>query len=412
MSGPLSGYRILDLTAVVLGPYATQILGDMGADVIKVESPDGDMIREIGPRKSPGMAPVHLSLSRNKRSIVLDLKRPGALDVLLKLAAGSDVFVHSMRPQAIERLGLGYKAVKAVRPDVVYCGAYGFGADGPYAGRPAYDDMIQGMTGIADLIGKVTGGPPRYAPTIVADKTVGLFVANALLAALLHRERTGEGQAIEVPMFETMVSYVMVEHLWERSTNPDDGALGYVRMLAETRRPYRTKDGYLCVLAYTDRHWKAFFELAGHPELAEDPRFVSISTRTENIAELYAIAEGFTQDRTSEDWLGVLENAQIPAGPVNSLQDLLDDPHLRQQKLFQRFDHPSEGETLQIRPTTRFSATPAEISRHAPLLGEHTAELLGEAGLDEAQIQSLLDEGAAVQAPVTTLPEKTPTGQR
>ena len=398
MSGPLSGYRILDLTAVVLGPYATQILGDMGADIIKVESPDGDMIREIGPRKSPGMAPVHLSLSRNKRSIVLDLKRPGALDVLLKLAAGSDVFVHSMRPKAIERLGLGYEAVKEVRPDVVYCGAYGFGADGPYAGRPAYDDMIQGMCGIADLIGKVTGGPPRYAPTIVADKTVGLFVANALLAALLYRERTGEGQAIEVPMFETMVSYVMVEHLWERSTNPDDGALGYVRMLAETRRPYRTKDGYICVLAYTDRHWEAFFELAGHPELANDPRFVSISTRTENIAELYAIAEGFTQDRTSEDWLEVLENAQIPAGPVNSLQDLLDDPHLRQQGLFQPFDHPSEGETLQVRPTTRFSATPAEISRHAPLLGEHTTELLGEAGLDEAQIQSLLDEGAAVQA--------------
>ena len=398
MSGPLSGYRILDLTAVVLGPYATQILGDMGADIIKVESPAGDMIREIGPRKNPGMAPIHLTLSRNKRSLVLDLKRASALDALLRLAAGSDVFVHSMRPQAIKRLGLGYEDVKRVRPDVVYCGAYGFGADGPYADRPAYDDMIQGMCGLADLLGKVTGGPPRYAPTIVADKTVGLFVANALMAALLHRERTGEGQAIEVPMFETMVSYVMVEHLWERNANPDDGALGYVRMLAETRRPYRTKDGYICVLAYTDRHWKAFFELAGHPALGHDPRFVSISTRTENIAELYAIAEGFTRSRTSEDWLEVLEKAQIPAGPVNSLEDLINDAHLRHQNLFQPFDHPSEGETLQIRPTTRFSETPAGISRHAPLLGEHTTEVLCEAGLDEAEIRALLDDGAAVQA--------------
>ena len=398
MTGPLAGYRILDLTAVVLGPYATQILGDMGADVIKVESPAGDMTREIGPRKSPGMAPIHLTISRNKRSIVLDLKQPSAMSALKQLATGADVFVHSMRPQAIKRLGLTYEDVQAVRPDVVYCGAYGFGASGPYAERPAYDDMIQGMCGIADLIGKVTGGPPRYAPTIVADKTVGLFVANALLAALLHRERTGEGQAIEVPMFETMVSYVMVEHLWDRSANPDDGALGYVRMLAHTRRPYRTKDGYICVLAYTDRHWKAFFDLAGRPELSEDPRFGSIATRTENIAELYTIAEAFTQTRTSQEWLTILEKVQVPAGPVNSLESLMTDLHLVDQGMFQRFEHPSEGETLQIRPPARFSKSPASVSRHAPLLGEHTTELLREAGLNETQIETMLHDGAAVQA--------------
>ena len=330
MNGPLAGYRILDLTTAVLGPYATQILGDMGADVIKVESPAGDMIREIGPRKSPGMAPIHLTISRNKRSIVLDLKQPSAMSALLRLTTGADVFVHSMRPQAIKRLRLGYEDVKAVRPDVVYCGAYGFGASGPYAQRPAYDDMIQGMCGIADLIGKVTDGPPRYTPTIVADKTVGLFVANALLAALLHRERTGEGQAIEVPMFETMVSYVMVEHLWERNANPDDGTLGYVRMMTPTRRPYRTKDGYICVLAYTDRHWKAFFELAGRPELSEDPRFVSIATRTENIAELYAIAEAFIETRTSQEWLTLFEEVQVLMGietrrySVNNTENILD----------------------------------------------------------------------------------------
>ena len=398
MSGPLSGYRILDLTAVVLGPYATQILGDMGAEVIKVESPSGDMTREIGPRKRSGMAPIHLSISRNKRSIVLDLKQSSAIRVLMQLIASVDVFVHSMRPQAIRRLGLAYDDVKAVREDVVYCGAYGFGADGPYADRPAYDDMIQGMSGIADLIGKVTGGPPRYAPTIVADKTVGLFVANALLAALLHRERTGEGQAIEVPMFETMVAYVMVEHLWDRNANPDDGELGYVRMLAQTRRPYRTKDGYICVLAYTDNHWKAFFELAGRPELSEDSRFFSIATRTEHIAELYAIAEEVTQARTSEEWLTLLEHAQVPAGPVNSLEDLMSDPHLIDQGLFQRFSHPSVGETLQVRPPVRFSKSPAGIFRHAPLLGEHTTELLREAGLNDGEIEAMLHDGAAVQA--------------
>ena len=271
MNGPLSGYRIVDLTTVVLGPYATRILGDLGADVVKVEPPEGDMLREIGPRKSPGMAPIHLALGSSKRSVVLDLKRPRARDALMRLVAGADAFVHSMRPGAIARLGLTYDEIRAVRPDIVYCGACGFGSGGPYAGRPAYDDLIQGMCGIADLMGRVTGGPPRYAPTIVADKTVGLFVANAVLAALLHRERTGEGQEIEVPMYETMVSYVMVEHLWERAVRPDDGAVGYVRMLAPNRRPFRTRDGYLCMLAYTDRHWKAFFALAGRPELSADP---------------------------------------------------------------------------------------------------------------------------------------------
>ena len=398
MKGPLSGYRVLDLTSVVLGPYATQILGDMGADVVKVESPEGDMLREIGPRKSPGMAPIHLTLGRNKRSIVLDLKRAGARAALLQLAAAADVFVHSMRPQAIARLGLTYSDLCAVHPEIVYCGAYGFGADGPYAQRPAYDDMIQGMCGIAGLAGRASGGPPRYAPTIVADKTVGLFVANALLAALLHRERTGEGQEIEVPMFETMVSYVLVEHLWMRGAEPDNGALGYVRMLAPTRRPYPTSDGYICVLAYTDRHWKAFFELAGRPELVDDPRYVSIAARTEHIGELYAIVESLTGDRSSAEWLAALEQAQVPAGPVNALEDLLTDPHLRDQDVFQRFDHPSEGETLQVRPPVRFSQSPSAIRRHAPRLGEHTTELLREAGLAAGEIEDLLRSGMAVQA--------------
>ena len=398
MNGPLSGYRIVDLTTVVLGPYATRILGDMGADIVKVEPPEGDMLREIGPSKSPGMAPIHLALGSSKRSVVLDLKRPRARAALMRLVAGADAFVHSMRPGAIARLGLTYDEVRDARPDIVYCGACGFGSGGPYAGRPAYDDLIQGMCGLADLMGRVTGGPPRYAPTIVADKTVGLFVANAVLAALLHRERTGEGQEIEVPMFETMVSYVLVEHLWERAVRPDDGALGYVRMLAPNRRPFRTRDGYLCMLAYTDRHWKAFFGLAGCPERSADPRFAQISARTENVAELYGVAEELLGERTTAEWLADLEKAEIPAGPVNSLEDLLADPHLAGQDLFRRVDHPSEAATLQVGPSARFSRSPVEARRHAPLLGEHTVQVLGEAGLDEAEIDALLHDGGALQS--------------
>ena len=398
MNGALSGYRIVDLTTVVLGPYATRILGDMGADVVKVEPPEGDMLRDIGPSKSPGMAPLHLALGSSKRSVVLDLKRPHARDALMRLVACADAFVHSMRPGAIERLGLTYDDLRAVRPDLVYCGACGFGSGGPYAGRPAYDDLIQGMCGIADLMGRVTGGPPRYAPTIVADKTVGLFVANAVLAALLHRERTGEGQEIEVPMYETMVSYVLVEHLWERTVRPDDGALGYVRMLAPNRRPFRTRDGYMCMLAYTDRHWKAFFELAGCPELSEDPRYVHISGRTMNVAELYGTVEGLLGERTTEEWLTDLEKAEIPAGPVNALEDLLADPHLTGQGLFRRAAHPSEDETMEVGPAVRFSRSPAEARRPAPLLGEHTAQVLREAGLDESEIDALLEGGEAIQS--------------
>ena len=397
-TGPLRGYRILDLSAVVLGPYATQILGDMGAEVVKVEPPEGDMLRDVGPRKSPGMSPFHLTLGRNKRSVVLDLKRPPAREALLRLVAGADVFIHSMRPRAIARLALGYEDLVKVRPDLVYCGVRGFGAGGPYGERPAYDDLIQGMCGLADLMSRAGGGPRRYAPTIVADKTAGLFAVSAVLAALLHRERTGRGQAIEVPMFETMVSYLLVEHLWERSHDPEHGALGYSRMLAPSRRPYRTRDGHISVIAYTDRHWRAFFALAGHPELIDDPRYATLAARAQNVAELYATMEEAMTRRSNAEWLAFLEEAEVPAGPVNALEDLFEDPHLRHEKLFQPFEHPSEGETLQVRPPIGFSRSPATVYRHAPRLGEHTAEVLREAGIELSQIDALLRDGAAVQA--------------
>lgn len=397
-TGPLHGYRVLDLSAVVLGPYATQVLGDMGAEVLKVEPPEGDVLRDVGPCRSPGMSPLHLTLGRNKRSVVLDLKRPPARAALLRLVARADVFLHSMRPRAIARLGLAYEDLIQVRPDLVYCGVRGFGADGPYGERPAYDDLIQGMCGLADLMSRTDGGPRRYAPTILADKTTGLFAASAVLAALLHRERTGHGQAIEVPMFETMVSYLLVEHLWKRSHDPEHGALGYPRMLAPSRRPYRTRDGHVSVIAYTNRHWRAFFALAGRPELIDDPRYATIAARAENVAELYATMEEAMTRRNSAEWLALLEEAEVPAGPVNALEDLFDDPHLAHRKLFQPFEHPSEGGTLQVRPPLGFSRSPATVYRHAPRLGEHTVEALREAGVDASRIDALLRDGAAVQA--------------
>ncbi|MEE8247775.1 MAG: CoA transferase, partial [Alphaproteobacteria bacterium] len=265
MSGPLEGIRVLDLTAYLLGPFGTQILGDLGAEVIKVEPPEGDIMRRLGPSRHDGMAAVFLNLNRNKRSIVLDLKRAAGREALLRLAVGADVFIHNMRPKAIAALDLGYAAVSAANPKIVYCGTYGYRHDGPYGDKPAFDDMIQGASGMAALVGRQSG-EPGYVPTAFIDKTVGMAAAYAILAALFYRERSGEGQELEVPMLETMVQFIMVEHLYGLTFEPPLGGAGYPRMLAPQRRPYRTRDGHICILPYTDRQWRRFLELAGRPE--------------------------------------------------------------------------------------------------------------------------------------------------
>ncbi len=272
MTGPLSGIRILDLTSVVAGPLATQMLGDMGADVIKIEAPEGDAPRHTGPARSPGMAALFMGLNRSKRSLVLDLKHPGAQQALWRLIAGADVFVHSMRPQAIERLGFGHEAVCAQNPRIVYAALHGYRDGGPYSGQPAYDDVIQGQSGIAALMSQVAG-EPLYAPMIIADKTCALAIAGAVSAALFARERTGRGQFVEIPMFEQMVSFVLGEHLFGHNFVPPLGSLGYTRVLASWRRPYQTKDGYLCMMAYTQEHWRKFWTAVGKPDMHSDPRF-------------------------------------------------------------------------------------------------------------------------------------------
>jgi crotonobetainyl-CoA:carnitine CoA-transferase CaiB-like acyl-CoA transferase len=395
MTGPLAGVRVLDLSGVIMGPYATQLLGDLGADVIKVEPPEGDTTRQAGHAKHPGMGAVFLTIARNKRSVVIDLKRPGGREALLGLARGTDVFLHNMRPEATRRLGLEYADLAEVNPRIVYCAARGFRSDGPYADRPAYDDMIQGASGTAAVMAAVTG-EPAYVPMIYADKVCGLYVANAILAALVHRGRTGEGQAIEVPMFEAIAAFTLVEHLYDATFDPPLGPPGYPRVLTPHRRPFRTRDGHVCALPYTNRHFERFFALAGRPELARDARFADIPSRLKNVAALYALVAEILATRTTDEWLAALGEAEIPAMAVNRLEDLLEDPHLAATGFFELHEHPTEGRLRHCGVPMRFGATPGAIERPAPRLGEHTVEALREAGLAPAKIAALAAAGAIV----------------
>ena len=394
MTGALDGIRIVDLTTVVLGPYALQILGDLGADVIKVEAPEGDSMRHVGCQRSEAMGPVHLTINRNKRGVALDLRNEAARAALLELIRTADVFVHSMRPAAAARLGLDYDAVRALRPDVIYCRATGYGSDGPYAGRPAYDDMIQGLSAMTSL-NAMLAGEPRFTPTIMADKTVGLTLAYALLAALFHRERSGEGQLVEVPMFETMASFMMVEHIWGRVYDRDAGALGYNRIMNPLRKPYRTQDGHLCVLAYSNKNWRDLVTAAGRPELAMDERFTTPEKRNRNGDALYTLMVEIIATRTSAEWLDLLLRLDVPVAPMNRPQDLFTDPHLQAVDFFFSATHPTEGEIVQMAPPVQMSATPLTVRRLAPTIGEHTEEVLREAGLDDAQIRAAMARKSA-----------------
>jgi len=398
VAGPLAGVRIVDVTTVLMGPYATQILGDLGADVIKVEPPGGDSVRGIGPARHAGMAGVFLHANRSKRSIVLDLKQDAGREALLKLAAGADVLVYNVRPQAMARLRLDYDALRAANPRILYVGVYGYGQAGPYAAKPAYDDLIQGAVAIPTL-GVLAGNEvPRYAPNAMADRIVGMAAANAITAGLFERERSGQGQAIDVPMFETMAQFVLGDHLQGASFEPPIGPPGYARLLNEHRRPYATKDGHLCVLVYNDKQWRAFFELIGRPEaMSADPRLASIGARTEHIRELYRLVAEVMLTRTSAEWTAALEAADIPVMPMHTLQSLLDDPHLRAVGFFQTVQHPSEGRIRTMAVPSGWSRTRPEVQRQAPRLGEHGAELLREAGYGDEQIAALVAQG------VTTL---------
>ena len=388
-TGPLKGVRILDMTSVVFGAYATQMLGDLGAEVIKVEFPGGrrggggDIMRWAGHGQPDGpddLGPIFMTINRNKRSVLLDVREPEAKTALEQLIRSCEVFAVSVRYEGLRRLGLDYDTVRALRPDIIYVHGAGYGADGPYAGEPAYDDLIQSASGFADLLPRTDGdATPRLIPSLVADKVSGHFMVQAILAALFHHQRTGEGQFVEVPMLECMTSFNLAEHFFGHVYDPPTGPWAYTRVANPQRKPYRTRDGYIGLLPYTDAQWDQFFDAAGMGEtFGKDPRFADYRARVTHIRELYALVETVTPTRTTDEWLALLKPLQIPVVKMNRLDELLDDPHLEAVGLFERYEHPEAGAYMAMRPPLRFSVTPTNIRRHPPRLGEHTSEVLAE----------------------------------
>ncbi len=394
MSGPLAGVRIIDLTSVILGPYATQILADYGADVVKVEAPEGDNTRYIAAHRHHGMGANFLHLNRNKRSIVLNLKKPEGHAALLRLLKTADVLAYNVRPAAMARLKLSYDDVAKVNPHIIYAGSTGFRQDGPYAAKAAYDDIIQGMVALPSLLVEAGADRPRYVPSTLTDRITGLNTVHAILAALFHRERTGEGQAVEIPMFEGVTQFILSDHMGGRTFDPPIAPMGYPRLMTPHRNPYQTRDGYLCLLIYNDKQWRAFFKLLGREhEFENDERFNSHANRAKHFNEAYAWVAREIATRTSAEWLQSLTEADIPVMPLNSLDELLDDPHHAATGFFKIMQHPSEGSIREMEIPTTWSKSQPEIRMHAPRLGEHSAEILREAGYSDAEINSLRASG-------------------
>ncbi|MEQ6475846.1 CoA transferase [Comamonas sp. wu1-DMT] len=379
MAGSLNGLRVLDMTSVLMGPFATQILADLGADVIKVEPPEGDTIRHLGPMRNPGMSAGFLHVNRNKRSVVLDVKDAQAHKSLLDIARTSDVFVSNIRPAALARLGLSHEDFARVNPSIIYVTLVGYGQKGPYASRAAYDDMIQAVCAIPSLIAEVGDGVPHYVPLAIVDRVVGQAAATAILAAYIHRLKTGEGQAVEIPMFETMVPYVMSEHMAGHTYEPPAGDMGYKRLLSPSRKAFATADGHVCTVLYATKHWRSFFELVGADEkYRNDPRVATIEARTSHINELYGEVASYLCTKPSAYWLDALADQDIPVMPLHTLETLMHDPHLEAVEFFKYRNHPTEGPLIEMAGLGNWSRTPPVMARPVPLLGEHTDEVLEE----------------------------------
>ena len=384
-TGPLAGVKIIDMSSVVLGPLATLIFGDLGAEVIKIEAGQkgkaGDMMRYAGASPTGDLGPIYTSLNRNKRSVQLDAKTEDGKTAIIALLKDADVFFHNVRLAGMGRLGLDYESVKAINPSIVYVHCAGFGAGGPYEKRQAYDDLIQGASGFAALNAMRSGGDPEYAPSLVADKTVGLFATYATLAALYHKEKTGQGQFVSVPMLESFTFFNMVENLYGETFLPGNGKLAYTRSINANRKPYKTKDGYIGLVPYSDKQWELFFEMGGKTGIFEDPRFSTYSARTENITELYAIIGEVALLKTSDEWLSLLDEANIPAMRYNEMGDVLTDPHLAAVDFFQTRTHPEAGDYRSMKHPVAFSATPADVAIDPPRLGADTETVLASLGL-------------------------------
>jgi crotonobetainyl-CoA:carnitine CoA-transferase CaiB-like acyl-CoA transferase len=393
----LKGLRILDLTSVILGPYATQILGDLGAEVIKVEPPEGDSMRPVAPVAAPGISAIFANNNRNKRSVALDLKSEAGKAALTKLLPTADALVHNMRQEAMDKLGFTFKAVRAASPRIVYAAAVGFGRQGRYAGKPAYDDVIQAASGFAGLF-EMRDGTPLYAPTIAADKISGLHLAYALLAALLYRERSGEVPGyIEVPMFELMAAFSLSEHL-SAATFEASGSVGYTRVLSRGRRPYKTKDGWIGVLPYTLRNWTKVLRAIGRADVCEQPWFSNATERSRRVDDLYDMLAAVLPSRTSAEWLALFKELDIPSQPVRRPGELLDDPHLADVGFFT----PNFVQDTPVRRTLRqavnIEALPVEPDLPPPALGADTAAVLRQAGCSEAEIASARTETSSASS--------------
>jgi crotonobetainyl-CoA:carnitine CoA-transferase CaiB-like acyl-CoA transferase len=394
----LAGLKVVDLTTTYLGPYATRFLGDMGADIVKVEPPGGDVGRFPRPGRSPDMGAGFINTNRNKRSLCLDLKTGEGQGVVRRLVRGADVFVHNMRPSSAARLTLGYDELTKENPALVYCFSAGFGQDGPYADEPAYDDIIQAASGLAHL-NAGPDGAPRFLPSILCDKYAGLSLGFAILAGVVQRLKTGKGAYIEVPMFESMVSFLMTEHLAGRSFVPPLGGAGYERLLSPNRKPYKTRDSFAAIMPYTTQHWLRFFKLIGRDDLAREDWTADPVTRSERVETLYALIAEVAPTRTTGEWLTALKEVDIPCGKVNTLADLFDDPHLVQSGFFAEMSHPSEGALLGTRPPFKVENGNPGPDLPAPRPGQHTRDILQEAGYSQEEAESLVSRGIAVAGP-------------
>lgn len=393
-TGPLAGIRILDLTTVLFGPFGAQTLGDWGADLIKVEGLTGDQWRYTGQFRNRGMSGQFMAANRNKRSVAVDLKTPGGVEVLRRLIAKADALVTNIRPAALERLGFGYEACKALNPRIIYAAATGFGQDGPWAKRPAFDEIVQAASGLASAIG--TDDEPAFVPSLVGDKLCGLALAGAVAAALVYRERTGKGQLVEVPMLETVAAFNSIEMLGGHAFVPPIGPSGYKRV--KERRPVKTKDGWLTMLPYSGENWCTFFETVGHPECIEEFSVRDPIKRAANIDAIYARMNKIALERTTAEWEALLLKIDVPHASFAKMTEVGEQPHLKAVGLFQKLEHPTEGTIQQARPPARFSESPAAIRRLPPRLGEHTREILAEVGYSEADIEALLGAKAIGEA--------------
>jgi len=395
-NGPLANLRVIDMTSVVVGPICSRTLADQGADVIKVEPPAGDLLRTMARgSRNPGMSGKFINFNRNKRSVCLDIKHPDGITALRRLIDQADVFVSNVRSTGLKRAGLDFATLHESNPRLIYCAIVAFGSGGRYYNRPAYDPIVQSLSGVAGTFERAVG-EPRFVPMVMTDHITGIIAAQSIGFSLYRRERTGVGEEVEVPMFENMASFVTSEHLGARTFVPDAGPSGDNRLLSPHYRPVATADGYITIGPNTNAQAFAFFESIGRPELKNDSRFIDAAARTENASDYFDVMQTALIDRGTDEWIEIFAARDIPAARYNSIDDLLDDPHLNDVNFFNEVEHPSEGTLRETRIANRFGGGMREENMHAPLLGEHTREVLTEAGYTAREIDDLIAGSAAV----------------